>query len=498
MKKLDQLFSGNLYTECEHILSSVCNVDVDFSFTPIPDRATAFNLFNPCKMVKRDQEGREKSTRGYVWLDTDSVAILFNKFRIRSCHTLDNTEHNYYTGNFTHLYNPYMACLFAGKDYRSTRDAKSPVTGNTARYSDGTTVEHREHNAVANVYLMRDIDNKPYLFLSRLYQSTAENPWDASILRYVYNRCKRFGLGLALGDTWQTWQVSSDTKEYISNAYPEYRYKSFRTPTYTLPSKDKDFEAYGDDDIDYKESKKQHWLEVSGYAILEPTKDFAFPNANFDTYGYGSDHIELGDNNRSTCYECGNRVDEEDERYSDITQCSYCENCYYEIHASCRECGTDILRNGARENDRGYTFCEDCYNEKYVACYECDDEVSRNDATEIDDEYYCSTCAEELKTKTCEACNEKTDCTTEVTSEETKETIEVCMECEQTTVVCQNCERSYLPTTQTIGRGIYAITTITSGQYDQYTKRYTCNACVCEPVWIYPTDQLLQPTLAFA
>ena len=157
-------------------------------FPEPPVRAPIFDNLRPLRVIKKRQEGKPKSLRGYVWVDVDPLAILLNKSVIRSCHSLDSVNHSYRAGNFNHVYNPFCATLFAGALSPHTLiPARGACSGSEYYNDDGTVgdrrfiyndeaLQCRSHQAVANVFFMRDRQGLPYLVLGRLYDSCPEKP----------------------------------------------------------------------------------------------------------------------------------------------------------------------------------------------------------------------------------------------------------------------------------------------------------------------------------
>lgn len=157
---------------------------------------------------------KERSLRGYVWIDTDPTQILLNKYCVGSCQTLDNVAHHYQAGNLMHVYNPYVATVFAAPTHPMDDpmvDAISPKT-KIPFILRRQTVKIRPHQAILNVFFMRDNKGRPFLVASRVYDSCqAEVPWGLTMLRYLRTRCKRLGIGLAVAapEEWKQECASS-------------------------------------------------------------------------------------------------------------------------------------------------------------------------------------------------------------------------------------------------------------------------------------------------
>ena len=250
-------------------------IPYDFKWPEIPERSAVFSLADVTKVTKKFQTGKDKSINGFIWVDTDPLQILLNKFIIRSCHTLDNTDNEMRGGNFAHVYNPYMACVFAGRYHpdEATINTKSPISSRYYQFNYTTkeihydtipmdehdfrkNIQMRSYGAVANIFIVFDSLGNPYIFLGRIYDSCAENPWAYSIFTYVRDFAESTGFGFILGDSmgcvinssrevsiYKRVKVVAPTVE--STYYYSARFNQYR---------DTILEYYGDDDLEYLKS----------------------------------------------------------------------------------------------------------------------------------------------------------------------------------------------------------------------------------------------------
>ena len=69
-----------------------------------------------------------------------------------------------------------------------------------------------------------------------------------------------------------------------------------------------------------------------------------------------------------------------------------CEDCYYEKHRECCNCGEMNHVDYAIFSYRDDWYCEDCYYEYHYICNSCGDSVHSDDSHWVQDESYCYGC----------------------------------------------------------------------------------------------------------
>lgn len=427
----DQL---SFHDALSYIKERTCRDRNEVDFPPIPNRLEICPLWGTARVrrvVKKDKSGRQlpgkdKSVKGYIWVDIDPIAILANKYIVRSCHTLDNTEHEYRTGNINHLYNPFMACLFAGRSHpeEDVIVAESPCTGDSLEYpvlrngkNEFVKAKIRAHQAVANIFFMRDKDQRPFLFLGRRYDSANEVPWAHSMFRYMKAWSERLGVGLAVGDTWGGYPIVPPQYKAGMWCDGEYGLQSceklvvLQTPTFKLPEV---FCYYGDDSSEYKGNRGVDYTFGTSDAIIVIQPKLS---------GELSTHMApLRDmKNRSAtsplepdsagieCYNCGCRLDE-GEVYRGADDEDYCYKCYTSWFSECDNCGTSVYRDEALTATDG-SYCDRCFDRLFAECDKCGEHFDKDALTVInfDDEIFtdrvCSDCADDLDSRECSACH---------------------------------------------------------------------------------------------
>jgi hypothetical protein len=419
---LPELQPTPLNRHLRYVLEQVCEYDgYSGCFPTIPERPEVMQAFPVLKATKKGAVGRDKSTKGYVWLDTDPVAILCNKYVIGSCHTLDNTQHEYRSGNLNWVYNPYMATLFAGRHCPTEqRNAVSPETDREL-YLGGDIVSIREHQVTCNVLLVFDsLCGKPYLFLSSIYDSCYETPWQHTLLRYMHSVCRRLGIGLATDKVCWSSIACSDKNgrktKGIREVYPIVDSGvDFSTPSFQLPGRTP-FPNYTDGTLGWRSDYSGNVaVSCEGYIVLEPTKsaeELGLDGLSGAFFAGWAGTLDLASEGMGSCCECGERYSDDDLVTSN-TGSSYCHSCYSDEFTSCERCGEEIEISDCRSNDNGESICERCFDRYYEQCESCDKVVESSDSyTGADDKEYCSDCWDEHFTD-CEECGsteQKEDC----------------------------------------------------------------------------------------
>lgn len=390
---LRRLAPKNMHHYFADIMENVCQYTFDIEYRPVPKRHEALKAFPVTQVRKKGQTGKKKSTQGYIWVETDTLSILTNKYRVRSCHTLDNTSMGYRSGNFNHAYNPYMATVFASaKGPLAEREAISSVTGDTL-YLGGKPATMRDYQAVGNVFFMTDEQDRPYLFLSSrnghnessLYDSCPENPWDATVLRYFQTWCRYMGIGLVVDTSWETHcKAIHEYGEISHEAQCDVRY--LRTPTFKLWDGQR-LPGYADGTLSFEKIGGRITVSGHGYCVVKPR--IRKWDGSLYPQGYAShcdeldgDDADNDDDETFHCHQCGNRTPD-DYGYSDPNGYNmYCEECYSRNFAHCQDCEEDHDRDNMTQSPDGVLRCDTCHSAAYVTCdgSGCSEEIEREEA----------------------------------------------------------------------------------------------------------------------
>jgi hypothetical protein len=105
------------------------------------------------------------------------------------------------------------------------------------------------------------------------------------------------------------------------------------------------------------------------YRIIRQKTDGEYYNDRFDDC--------VIDEGITTCYECGDTIDEYETYY--VMDHDYCENCYCELFSTCDRCEEHMYRDDAIAIDHGEQYyCEYCADNHSYKCDECDDYFSED------------------------------------------------------------------------------------------------------------------------
>jgi hypothetical protein len=417
-----ELISRELLSKAiPHLLTDVsqCEQGTFHNWPLLPDAANIWGKFPVRRVIKKGQVGRDKSIKGFVWIDGTRSGVLLNKFCVQSCHTLDNREYDYRTGNYNHVFNPFAASIFGYRNnpYDSIIPAKSPATGNYYRVREGGAVSAQytsecdvqedalrvyRHTATANVFLALHQD-RPYIVLAKIYETCAENPWHYSFVRYLRTHAKKLGYGFAIGS-------SSDTIVDMGNGksatLPYNGMATLHTPAYTCPLASV-FQTYHDDGLCYAVGDKSWSMSIEA-TIIDKAR-----NASFDASEWAADTSSMKvfyndtcmDDSSTVCEACGYPMHEDNAWYSPNGGTAYCQDCYSERFAYCESCENDLGRDELMPGPYGGDYCESCWRDLFVRCYDCEQAVKIEDSIEIDGDSYCPKCAESRQ-NVCDKCGE--------------------------------------------------------------------------------------------
>lgn len=410
-------------------LQEVTGSNVSHLLRPIPQRHALLRDMPVMAVRKKGQKGKDKSTRGYVWAETDPLQCLMNRWLTYSCHTLytDVCDGDYRLGNLNWVYCPYYVSLFAGPRDPRTSWVKAVGKGRGDSYfpwpAGPEELKMRPYQAGGNAFLMLNEDDRPYLYLvsrnghngNSLYESCPEFPWDATVLRYAQTLCKRMGIGLAVDGGWCSYAQRNVCKDESSDGYgyTEFgrintdRLESFnlRTPRYKVLKQGYNLPYYGDGACEMATcGYYSHTVTGYGYELVKPRLEtldgLTYPRTNHRS----SQYVDPDRREPTCCYECDCNVDEDDVcQYNGYT---YCEDCFHERFAHCDGCGDTLRRDYAQESPSGDTLCDDCFSVDYFSCSRCDEATCNSEAQVISGETVCGGCAEEAHT--CHHCDGRT------------------------------------------------------------------------------------------
>jgi hypothetical protein len=117
-----------------------------------------------------------------------------------------------------------------------------------------------------------------------------------------------------------------------------------------------------------------------------------------------TDGTHAGNDNKCTCDQCGDRMDDDDSYYIDSTGERVCQSCFDNGFFRCEHCGENF-QNESRVivDDRDYC---DNHAPDHVTCGYCGDNISVENGYYIcvEDEFYCARHAPDHHE--CEECNE--------------------------------------------------------------------------------------------
>jgi hypothetical protein len=149
------------------------------------------------------------------------------------------------------------------------------------------------------------------------------------------------------------------------------------------------------EEVEYNEHVDLFPLELEGGYYCYACEDRV--NEDYVVYSEITQETYCNDcfsDNFTHCYECHGELDNEESYYSENTYNDYCEGCYWEIHTSCEDCECIVLGENTTYCELTYeTMCDDCYNKNFTRCQECDEEIYRSEASESGN---CEDCQEEI------------------------------------------------------------------------------------------------------
>jgi hypothetical protein len=277
-------------------------------------------------MAKEDallRTKKEKSTKGFVWVETDPFALLVNKstMLVDSCHCL-TSGYQYRGGNLLHVYNPYMAGLYCHRFNPSEVSLIPAVTrdeGRAITNPDGQTVMTREFQSTRNLFLVLTEENEWTIYMGIPYDTCSEYPWTETEERYLSETCEQWGIGLAK----QTYGSSN-----------------LISPNFSLPWHRTVPDHY-QDGVSYKGDRNDNYgCAVSGEFILYPGNQSRLPKPP-QRFGSG-DYV---------------------------TATVYLESPGHTYR--CDDCGCGLQEDDIMSSEGGGTYCSTCYEDRYFYCDSC-------------------------------------------------------------------------------------------------------------------------------
>lgn len=397
------------------------------SFTARP-KAFSTSLLGVRRVVKQYQLGKDKSTKGYIWSNTDPLATLYNRFVIKSCHTLE--AGSYGGGNFNHALNPYMGTLYAGNknplDYSSVIPAARPKDDRLLKNTDGSPHTMISHQAACNFYFMRDNDGRAYLHLVRIYDSSYENPWGHSLLRYVSDACDELGCGLTLSDCFQHLpRINADSNPLRLVDSPV----ALSSGSFSLPWRNdygfhRAINGYGDGNLAmYVGNDEFYYMRCLKAYVVKSSPKSSISNSAFGdllpeilTSIYcttvQANSVKSSSCPRPSCFLCSLTFTESDNQRTGPCGNLFHQHCYNACFVSC-SCCYNIFPKGevSKIDDSGLSYCATCIDKYVQPCGLCNQNshVSGNryvmtmeyDGT-LTKRKVCKTCS--LMSATCNDC----------------------------------------------------------------------------------------------
>lgn len=106
------------------------------------------------------------------------------------------------------------------------------------------------------------------------------------------------------------------------------------------------------------------------------------------------------DEEKYTCCNCENELEEEREGYHNL-----CDDCYNDEYFTCERCDRETTTDDDCQSDNRDVYCADCYSAIHRKCESCDCEMRLEDTyTSNKNDDYCASCYYDVFTR-CEECN---------------------------------------------------------------------------------------------
>lgn len=377
-----------LHLDLQHLLETYSRFGpMPFEFPVVPERDPRYKGFRVARMNKR---GAKKKKMGSVWVETDPSAILLNKLIIRSCHTINNIDHDLRGGNFNYLYIPQMVSLFAGtispNDDKSIIPAISKFGNEDINNRNGENYKIRKHQAVCNLWLCRG----NVLYASKLYDSASqEDPWAQTMFDYLKNTAKRLKLNLVMC---QDWQRRIKAENFYDDLSVRVSTEKFNLP-FVFKDEVKNIHYYGDDSLAiYKDGKNRFYMGAAGYLVHVADEDE--PTVHIPYYSDGHDNDDgFQPNAFFKCCNCGVVEDIHKKTNVGSDRDEYCKSCISSNFIRCESCCNyhqhEDVMDVPMEDGK---ICTYCFNRLFFTCIKCG-EFKRSAGKRANGE--CTTCFRE-------------------------------------------------------------------------------------------------------
>jgi len=160
--------------------------------------------------------------------------------------------------------------------------------------------------------------------------------------------------------------------------------------------------------VDYKKIELRNYGSYTELVYINSGNAYILGNTeNIESVkrydlSYDIDSYE-NDNDRLTCYECGDYIEDGDDYNSDGD--TLCMDCFQQNYFYCERCNSvHHIDNACPAND--YLYCESCYSQYFAYCRDCDTDYSIDDVILIGGEYKCEDCAKSSGFEKCYECEE--------------------------------------------------------------------------------------------
>lgn len=299
---------------------------------------------------------------------------------LTSCHSFNSTEYSYNNGCTGYARDKWTFIVFTVDDpsipetlnnRKTTRQIFAYKPGN------GLLLQSRMYNTSGGVYGAAE-DSKLYRDLVQREISALENVpnlWKTRLCveedGYVYADCIVAGSGFG--------------------GYQDWTYK--------------DFDAHISVRADHAEDYEP--LKIGTWGICVSCADET-------SRGVYCRDCDPEYNERYSCDECGDSVDDEDDLYtvrnSRGEEIQVCESCRDRYYTQCDECGEWFPNDDVVRTANGDYVCRDCLNEYYSECDECGDYEKDDDMCYVinghgEEVKVCKDCRDRHYTK-CDVCGE--------------------------------------------------------------------------------------------
>jgi hypothetical protein len=246
------------------------------------------------------------------------------------------------------------------------------------------------------------------------------------------------------------WALQRDWIIRVRNGYPESGYNvdvsDYQTHKITVKTASNGKIPY----LDTFTYVKQYNPDIRHAVLTNGCGNYMFMATRTDGHAEGYE----------VCYNCGEHREDMREHDNEL----WCDECFFEDHRICDRCGcTTDAADSMYSEITDLTYCENCYDRTSTHCVNCDTDILRDDAvtvtTDSGDVDMCSECASEYHE--CNDCKGRFDSLTEVygVNGEARD-------------VCDRCLKIYYRECADCGDNHIILNPVSSGD------RSVCNGCL--------------------